>query len=284
MPAELFSLPSAPGYRVPVRWFPADGDAAVLLMPALGVAARFYDTLAESLRQQGLAVLVMEQRGHGDSAVRASRRQDHGFREALSEDIPALLDWLHTRAPGCRTLLMGHSLGGHYAAITAGRLPARVDGVILAACGSAWVGAYQGRTRRQLQLLTGLVPALTRLLGHYPGERIGFGGREARRLMRDWLQLARHDRYEAAGLDEDLEAGIRRYDGPVLVLRMADDDYAPESAVRAVSDRFAAADVDLRVLDADMLGDRADHFRWARRPAAVTAAILSWLRAPRSAA
>ena len=50
MPAELFSLPSAPGYRVPVRWFPADGDAAVLLMPALGVAARFYDTLAESLR------------------------------------------------------------------------------------------------------------------------------------------------------------------------------------------------------------------------------------------
>ncbi|MFY0026533.1 alpha/beta hydrolase, partial [Acinetobacter baumannii] len=77
------------------------------LMPALGVAARFYDTLAESLRQQGLAVLVMEQRGHGDSAVRASRRQDHGFREALSEDIPALLDWLHTRTPGCRTLLMG---------------------------------------------------------------------------------------------------------------------------------------------------------------------------------
>ena len=87
-----------------------------------------------------------------------------------------------------------------------------------------------------------------------------------------------------AGLDEDLEAGIRRYDGPVLVLRMADDDYAPETAVRAVSDRFAAADVDLRVLDADMLGDRADHFRWARRPDAVTAAILSWLRAPRSAA
>lgn len=215
MPAELFSLPSAPGYSVPVRWFPADGDAAVLLMPALGVAARFYDTLAESLRQQGLAVLVMEQRGHGDSA---------------------------------------------------------------------WVGAYQGRTQRQLQLLIGLVPALTRLLGHYPGERIGFGGREARRLMRDWLQLARHDRYEAAGLDEDLEAGIRRYDGPVLVLRMADDDYAPETAVRAVSDRFAAADVDLRVLDADMLGDRADHFRWARRPDAVTAAILSWLRAPRSTA
>lgn len=277
-PDDILRIPAGPRYAVPLRWLPAtQARANLVLMAALGVPARFYLPLATALRDQGLNVALVEQRGHGDSPLRASRRVDFGFREALQEDIPAVLDWLPSQAPSLRTFLMGHSLGGHYAAMTAGRLPTRVDGVILAACGTPWVEAFEGKTRRQLQLLVRLVPLFNLLLGYYPGDRVGFGGREARTLMRDWLVMARINAYRAQGLDADLDAGIARYTGPVLSLRLADDDFAPEASMRAITDKFRAAQVTHAVIGSNELGDRADHFRWARTPAAVVRHIDTWL-------
>ena len=130
MSAELFTLPvavpAASNYAVPVRWFHADSKeansngAVILLMPALGIPARYYDPLASALQAAGTAVLIMEQRGHGDSALRPSRSVDFGYREALDEDIPALLGWLHSQRPGQPVVLMGHSLGEYAAACIAG--------------------------------------------------------------------------------------------------------------------------------------------------------------------
>ena len=268
---------NAAGYQLPLRWYPArQARANLVLMGALGMAARYYESLARALCAQGFNVVLAEQRGHGDSPLRASRSVDFGFREALDEEIPALMDWLEARAPGRPLYLMGHSLGGHYAAMTAGRFPRRVQGVIIAACSSPWPEAFPQPERRRIRLLCFLLPVLLRLYGYYPGDRMGFGGREARTLMRDWLVLARENRYRALGLDEDLEAGIRRYPGHLLSLRMAEDTYAPEAAMAAVSDKFAAARVTRQVLTTEMLGERADHFRWARAPDAVARAVASW--------
>jgi predicted alpha/beta hydrolase len=266
------------GYAVPVRWFPAEQPrASIIFMPALGVAARFYVPLAENLHDAGFNVLLMELRGQGDSHLRASRRVDFGFRDALEDDVPAAMDWVLRKAPAAPLLLMGHSLGGHYAAMTAGRLASRVDGVILAACGSPWTKAFHGKTGAQLRMLCRLIPVLNATFGYYPGHRVGFGGREARTLMNDWLDLARTNVYSARGLDEDFDAAIGQYAGPVLSLRMADDPYAPEAAMAAVTDKFRQAVVSKHVITAEQIGDRADHFRWARKPEAVVDHILAWL-------
>jgi predicted alpha/beta hydrolase len=275
---ERWDLPVADGYRVPVSWYPAPTPrATIVLMAALGVGARFYQPLAVALRDVGLQVALVEQRGHGDSPLRPSRRVDFGFREALMEDIPAVLQAIADRAPGPPLYLMGHSLGGHYAAITAGRLPDRIRGVIITACGSPWMEAFDGATRRQLKLLCRLIPLCNLLLGYYPGHRLGFGGREARTLMADWLALARTNVYQARGVAEDLEAGIRAFPGPLLSIRLADDAYAPERAMAAVSDKFNPTQVRKVVVSAEELGDRADHFRWARAPAAMVHQVNRWL-------
>ncbi len=273
----LFRLDTG-GYELPLRWYPAEHPHAnIVLMGALGMAARYYEPLARRLCEAGFNVALPEQRGHGDSPVRASRKLDFGFREALDEEIPAVMDWLSQQAPGLPLYLMGHSLGGHYAAITAGRFPHRVDGVIIAACSTPWPGGFQGTTRRQVRLLCALIPVLLRLFGYYPGHRVGFGDREARTLMRDWLVMARENRYRAAGLDEDLEAGIRDYRGGLLSLRMAEDSYAPEAAMASVSDKFVSAEVTREVITSEELGDRADHFRWARSPEAVVNHVRGWV-------
>ena len=276
MHTDLIDTPS--GYPVPVRWFHReDARGTILFMAALGIAARYYVPLAEALHGINLNVLLVEQRGHGDSSLRASRKVDFGFREALEEDIPGCMAWVRQRAPGLPLYLMGHSLGGHYAAITAGRMPDQVAGVIVTACGSPWIGGFHGRTRTQLKVLCRMIPVFNALLGYYPGDRVGFGGREARSLMADWLDLARTNVYSARGMDENLEAGIARYTGPVLSLRLADDAYAPEAAMAAVTDKFVSAPVTRHVITAQELGDRADHVRWARKPEALMDHILSWL-------
>ncbi len=272
------TLAADDGYAVPLCWFAATHPRGnLVLMPALGVAARFYLPLADALCHAGINVALVEQRGHGQSALRPSWRVNFGFREALVHDIPAVLDFVSARAPTLPIYLMGHSLGGHYAAITAGRMPSRIRGVIVAACGSPWVGAFTGNTRRQLRVLVAALPVLSLLCGYYPGDRVGFGGREARRLMADWRDLAKHDVYVARGLDENLEAGINAYRGPVLALRMAEDPYAPKEAMDSVCDRFQNARIDRQLFTAAQLNDRADHFRWARSPTAVVKAISDWL-------
>lgn len=275
---ESWRISSSDDYQVPVSWYPAEqASASIVLMAALGVGARFYQPLAVALQQAGMNVALVEQRGHGDSSLRPSRKTDFGFREALQEDIPAVLDRLQQQAPGLPCYLMGHSLGGHYAAITAGRFPERVAGVIITACGSPWTEAFSGKTRRQLKLLCRLIPLCNRLLGYYPGDRLGFGGREARTLMADWLALAKTNVYQARGMDEDFDAAIGRYAGPLLSIRLADDPFAPEAAMAAVSDKFLRATVKKVVISAAELGDKADHFRWARTPAAVAARVTGWL-------
>ncbi|WP_101675916.1 alpha/beta hydrolase family protein [Alloalcanivorax mobilis] len=266
------------GYKVPLTWLPGQSGAPVLLVQAaMGVGAQFYTRLAAALHERGLQVAVMEPRGQGASTLRPGRRQDWGFAEVLDNDLPAVLGWLRQQDPGAPLYLFGHSLGGHYAAITAGRFPNQVHGVIMVATGSPWWRAFQGDVRTMVRRLIRVIPAAGLLFGYYPGERLGFGGREARTVMKDWRRLAQSNRYRAHGLNKDLDAGIATFTGPVLAVRLADDAFAPAAAVDAVTGKFRAARLTERVLDAEQLGDRADHFRWARQAGVVAALTGDWL-------
>lgn len=263
------------------RHFPASEGGRVgriLLLPALGTPARYYDRVALQLASQGLDTHTLELRGCGESPLRPARNCDFGFRELLDEDIPSALRMIGAGTDGTPVWLVGHSLGGHLATISANRLASVIDGIALIACGSPWLEAYDAAMRRRIRTLTMLIPVCNALLGYFPGDRIGFGGRQPRRLMRDWRQLALSGRYHAEGIEEDIEAGIARYAGPVLSLRMADDTFAPATATRAVTDKLVQAVLRESVLDAKTLGACADHFRWARQPEAVVAQLSAWCR------
>lgn len=278
MISEWHYIDTPSGYRVPIQW-QAGGDGApvVLIMAALGAPARLYENLAEALGDQGFNVVLLEQRGHGESALRASRECDWGFAEVLTNDLPAVFDWIGNQVPGAPLYLLGHSLGGHYSAIMAGRFPERIAGVIVVATGSPWWRAFEGKFRFQIRLLVNLLPFITLLAGYYPGKQVGFGDSEARTLMADWRDLAIDNSYVARGLQEKLDANIARFTGPVLSVRLADDPFAPERAMRAVTDKFTNSPVTERVITADELGDRADHFRWAKQGRVVAGVVADWL-------
>src|SRR5207253_10132645 len=121
--------------------------------------ARYYRPFAGHLRDAGLAVLVADLRGTGDSSPPPSRHSRYGLAE-LAADIGAILDAQRDRLAGRTVLLVGHSLGGQAALLHLGTGRSTVDGVVL--------------------------------LGVWPGWR--FGGRPARGVVGDWADSARHGR------------------------------------------------------------------------------------------
>lgn len=279
-PQEII-VRASDGYDVPLEVFESPAPRArLLILPALGIQARLYRRLGEQLADCGISAIALEQRGHGRSALRPSRKCDFGFREWLQADIPAALDWLHSRKPEAPVFLAGHSLGGHLALMARSLYPQRIAGVVLLTTATPYYGCYGGITRLQVGFLIASVPLLSAALGYFPGDRIGFGGREARRLMADWLVMARRNRYFASGMEPaDLEPLVQSEPGPVLSIHCDRDNLAPMAAVQGVTIRLRQSRVEHVEITSDALGTRADHLSWARQPAIAAAAIERWIDA-----
>lgn len=253
---------------------PAQPHAALLWLPALGVAAKHYLPFADALALEGVAVYVHEWRGHGTSDLRASRECDWGYRELLALDLPASEAALAADLPGTMRVIGGHSLGGQLACCRMALAPGAAQRIWLVASGAPYWRAFPAPRRLLLPLVYRFLPWLAFRRGALPGRAIGFGGNEARSLIRDWARTGLAGRYAAAGLEADLEAALGRVSAPVDAVLLRDDWLAPASSLRFLLSKLEAPGDTLTTLGAQDLGVPADHFAWMRQPAAVAAALL----------
>lgn len=248
---------------------PDHAGQTLLWLPALGVAARHYLPLADALAARGVAVFVHEWRGNGSSSLRAGRRCDWGYRELLQCDLPTSDAAISAALPGVARTLGGHSLGGQLACCRLALDPQSARSLWLVASGAPYWRAFPAPLRWALPLAYGFLPWLADVSGALPGHRIGFGGNEARGLIRDWSRSALGGRYAAAGLDVDLEARMAAIEVPVRAAVLREDWLAPEASLRFLLSKLPRSPVQVAGLDAGTLGARADHFAWMREPAAV---------------
>lgn len=259
----------------------ARADAPVVVcLPAMGAAAGYYGPFAEALASRDHAtVVLLDLRGQGRSTVRARRGHQFGYREILELDLPEAISALRRTYAGRRLYLAGHSLGGQLGLFAAARPDVRVDGLILIAAGTAHWRAWQGIERAVARLAFAGIRLAARLLPWYPGTRLGFGGDQPRRLMRDWGRVTREDRYAPEGSRFDYEGAARVLSLPVLSIGVREDPIAPPGAIEALLARLAASPITRLEIDGVRAHGRwKRHFSWARRPAEVVAALGGWLR------
>lgn len=248
---------------------PQQPQRSLLWLPALGIAAKHYLPFAEALAQRGVAVFVHEWRGHGSSALRASRACDWGYRELLTLDLPASEAAIADTVPAVPRTIGGHSLGGQLACCRLAIAPDAAAELWLVGTGAPYWRAFPLPHRLWLPLAYRFLPWLADRNGVLPGRRIGFGGNEARGVIRDWARTAIGGRYAAIGLDIDLEAALAQIEAPVRAVAFAHDWLGPPSSLRFLLSKMPHADIDAEVLDADALGTNADHYAWMKMPDAV---------------
>lgn len=253
-----------------------------LVLPAMGVAAAFYRTLAQRLAHEaGAVVAVADLRGQGRHADQARASADFSYADIVEHDIPALLHQLRLRYPSQRLYVIGHSLGGQLALLSLVHVAGKIDGLILVAAGTAHWRAWAGTRAAGAWLLLQMVRIATNLLPFYPGKRLGFGGNQPRALMRDWICNASSGRYALHRSRIDYEAALQSIEGALLAINFAGDAVAPLAATDALIDKLPLASVER----ATVQGVRGHspwerHFSWAKQPDAVVGVIDAWSRRP----
>lgn len=255
---------------------PEDPQAALLFVCAMGVESSYYVRFAEALSRKGVLVVLCDLRGHGTSSIRPRRGVDFGYREIVEVDIPRAVAEVAQRVTGLPLYVGGHSLGGQLALLYVAATKPSIAGMALVACAIPYYRCWTGKKRAWIRLATMMFPLAGFVLGYVPGDRLGFGGTEARTLMRDWARNARTARYALIGSKVDYEAALSDLQVQLVSVHIQGDEMGPPNAVdfllgklpRAGGERVEAK-----------LSERKPgaHFRWARDPDDVVRVIAEWM-------
>lgn len=279
--AETFEVQATDDHRFGATLHRADGPGAPLLlfMPAMGTRSRYYGSFGAAMAQNGVSLATCDWRGMESSSLRASHRVDFGYRHLVELDLPAAVTALRQRLPQAPLFVGGHSLGGQLACLYAAANSSLVRGLVLIASGTVHFSAWTGAGALRILALTQSAGLISRVLGHFPGRRIGFAGREARGVIRDWAGTARSGRYRPAGAHLDYEAAMTQIDKPALALGFRADHLAPRKATTALLAKLPRCTcTQLHWSAADSAGHALDHFSWAKRPELVAPRVATWVR------
>jgi predicted alpha/beta hydrolase len=255
---------------------PGPQAPAVVIWSAMGVPARFYRPFALRLRDLGLAVAVVDLRGTGASTPRPSRASTYGYAE-LVDDVGAVLAELKPALGARRLLLFGHSLGGMLCLLHLARLAAAegggrrdaaggVDGLVLVATGTPYWRLFPGPRGLGVLPFACALHATATVLRVWPGW--GFGGRQARGVIRDWALGARSGRLPRLGGRDPVE-DFGLVATPVLAISFERDQYTPAPIVDHLVARLTAP------VQREHYDGGVDHFQWARNDATPVAARVA---------
>lgn len=261
-----------------IEWFgeePTPEKGLVVFLPALGASVDIYRTMAQAWATLGYRVATVELRGGKQSSVTDVRAHNFGYNEILNMDLASIVPRLRAEAAGQPFLLAGHSLGGQLALLYASRHPGEVDAVVLLAGGSNYYDAMPRGQRFKRHLGLRIVRTIDQVLRFFPGDRLGFGGRQPLNMILDWTQEALTGRYCVKGDVSDYNHDLEQLKVPVLMISLQGDSLVPRSSADYLARKLSRARVtQIEVCTED--GKAYHHFRWVKKPAPILAQVDQW--------
>lgn len=282
MDAEIIPFKNSDGSGNALQLYIHDQQEApvILIMPALGMRAAHYTGFAAALSQKGYHTAIVDLRGKGLSDVRPSRQVDFGYQDILDGDMTSAFSVLNERFPLKRPWILGHSLGGQLGCLYASAHPQEVSGLILVACCSVHYQGWPGLKKYAILAGTQMAGIVSGIMGYFPGHRLGFGGMNAKTLMKDWSNQSRTGQYVLANSTVDYEEALNNLSIPAYAFSFEADHLSPAAAVDRLLDKLNP-NADKRHLHMDAShpqNERYNHFSWLKRPDGLVTAIDEHLR------
>ncbi len=252
------------GYRLGATLFRAEHPAnrALLVLPATGVPQTYYAKFAAFLAGRGFSVLTFDYRGIGRSLHAPVRSLKAGMRDWGLLDAAAAFEFLEKEFARARLMAIGHSFGGQAFGLLP--RPERLAAALTVGSQSGYWRHWPALGRTWMWPATHIgLPIVPRLLGYFPGSRLGFGEDLPQGVTIEWARWCRHPRYLVGALGVDRQ--YARFAAPLRLYAISDDAFAPLRAVHALLELYPRARGEVRALSPrEVNAKRIGHFGFFR--------------------
>ncbi|MCF7203233.1 alpha/beta hydrolase family protein [Pseudomonas oligotrophica] len=260
---ESVSLPCRDGFSLAAQlWRPAGAErGAVIVSSATGVLSRYYARYAGFLAEHGFAVLTYDFRGIGGSRPPRLRELRMRWRDWGDYDFDAAVRFMRQRDPHGLLVAVGHSAGGFMPGFA--EAASQVDRYLNVAGQYAYWRDYAADRRlRMFAKWHLLMPALTRLLGYFPGRRLGWLEDLPAGVALEWAgRGARLEHSYPANEHDELFRRFAAIRAPILAVSTSDDEFATPAAMRRGLAYFCNSPRQRVQLEPGALGfERIGHF------------------------
>ena len=225
-----------------------------VVLPAIGVPIRKYETLVAGLRAKGYAVIYADYPCCGENLPEMARGHDYNYADLINEFIPNLLK----NAQSQNQVLLGHSLGGHLATLYTleKNLP-----IVTVASGNIYYKNWDTLGRVKLLTAVGVFKSLSKIYGFFPGYKVGFGDKEAKSLMNDWCYTALTGKYTLR------KPELKQEKGKGVFINIENDDFAPLKSMQHLAEMCGQYSLKQIKLAPDLKGN--PHSVWLKNPQSI---------------
>ena len=237
--AQQIRVRALDGYELGAYFYDAKDEAprqVAVIHCGAGIPALRYRRFAAFLAESGIPTLCYDYRGIGASRPRVLRGFRAGIEDWSEYDCGGAIAWLRERYPQARLIGIAHSIG---ALLVGGahNSPEQRQ-LVLIGGHTGYYGDYHPRYRAPMTAVWhALMPAMTLVMGYFPGRRLGLGEDLPARVALQWAGRRTPDLrpagsgpgFERAQVLLDRCASLQR---PALLVAVSDDAFATVSGVK----------------------------------------------------
>lgn len=285
-------LPASDGYPLAARiWDPMDSGntrATALINSGAGISCRYYDHFAAYLASNGIATLVYDYRGVSRSRPMSLRGFPASVEEWGSKDCAAAISWMSERHKVSRRILIGHSVGGFLAGFAANG--SSIDQLLLVGAHTGFWRDYGRNQRLRMYFLWHLLmPALSRVVGYFPGRALHLSEDLPLGVALEWANRRKPEFWWNVKTPEGLSdtsrinAAIVRFEAfraRALAVHFTDDPFGTSDATERILSLYPNCQSQrMLIAPSDANGQAIGHFGFfrSRFRATLWPRVLSWL-------
>lgn len=281
-------VPARDGFPLAATWtLPPEPRAVLVIAAAMGVPRGFYRHFTARMAERGHAVLGFDVRGTGGSGPASRKDAVGGFTGFGTLDLAAILDVAAQRATelgGIPLRLVGHSLGS----MAFGLAPnsTLVDAAISVASGNGYWG-FQPYPQNLMRatLWSVVMPAFAHTIGWFPGSQMGIVGDIPREAALEWSRMCNTPGYVRPTSRHPPNPSFAKWQGPMLVVSVSDDEIMPPRPIDDLHENFAGARITRwHLTPAEVGPERVGHLGMFKKGAEpLWDRMADWFERPRPA-